>query len=321
MRIRNVMAHAHSHDHNTPERRLALSLVLTALFVVAEGGAGFVANSLALLSDAAHNLADALALGFSWFAIRYSKRPADQSATFGYHRGGILAALVNAVSLVVVALFILWEAVRRLAAPEPVAGWLMTGVAAVAFLLNGTISLWLQKEARGDLNVRSAYLHMLGDALSAACVIVAGLFVTTTGATFIDPAVSILIGGLILWSSWSILADTVNVLLEATPRGLDMEKLGAAVKAEPGVLDVHDLHVWTVASGIVACSCHLVVAEQSVGDSREVRCRVQDLLRDEFHMTHITIQVELAGCESEELFCTLRKDEHGSEHHELAPIR
>jgi cobalt-zinc-cadmium efflux system protein len=296
---------------------MALSVALTMAFVVGEAVAGYLAHSLALLSDAGHNLADALALVLTWYALRVSRRPADARRTFGNHRMGILAALINAVSLVVIALFIFWEAAQRLRTPEPVAGGAMIGVALVAIVLNGVISFWLRGEAKNDLNVRSAYLHMLGDAVSAAGVVVAGIVVSLTGASVADPIVSVLIGALILWSSWGILTESVNVLMEHAPKGLDMGDLEQSVKDVAGVLNVHDLHVWTVASGIVACSCHIRVADQSARAGQQVLQGVAEVLKQRFGITHSTIQVEVEGCGPDDLYCTLRPahEGHSGHHH------
>jgi cobalt-zinc-cadmium efflux system protein len=301
------MSHTHTHGGAATGRRLALSFGLTLAFVAGEAVAGLWANSLALLADAGHNFADALALLFSWFALYLARRPADARRTFGFHRAGILAALVNAVSLVVIALAIIWEAVQRLRVPEPVQSGPMIAVALAGVLLNGLISLWLRAEARHDLNVRSAYLHMLGDALSALGVAAAGVVVAVTGVSAADPVVSLLIGGLILWSSWGVLAEAVNVLLEGAPQGLDMTALEQAVKQAPGVLGLHDLHVWTVGSGIVACNCHIVVAEQTVRSGQQVLRTVTGLLRERFGIAHSTIQVEVEGCDPDDMYCTLRR--------------
>jgi cobalt-zinc-cadmium efflux system protein len=250
-----------------------------------------------------------------------SGRP-DAPPTPGYHRVGILAALVNAVSLVVIALAIFWEAVQRLRAPEPVQSGAMIGAAAVAVVLNGVISLWLHGEAQHDLNVRSAYLHMLGDAASALGVVVAGVLVALTGSSLADPVVSLLIGGLVLWSSWSVLVEATTVLLEAVPAGIDMVALERAIREKPGVLGVHDLHVWSVASGIHACSCHVLVAEQSVRSGQQVLRAVVGVLRERFGIVHTTVQVEVEDCDPDDRYCTLRRVEDsagGHEHPETRP--
>ena len=294
------MAHDHAVHAPVTGRKLGLSIALTLGFVAAEAVAGYFAHSLALMSDAGHNFADALALILSWYAIRVARRPADEGRTYGYLRVGILAALVNAVSLVVLALVIVWEAIGLLRAPEPVEAGPMIVVALVAMILNGIISLWLRAEARNDLNIRSAYLHMLGDAASAFGVVIAGIIVAVTGASIADPIVSLLIGGLILWSSWDILAESVNVLMEAAPRHIDMQALAKAIKDVPGVLETHDLHVWTIASGVIACSCHIVVADQSTRSGQDVLRNVAEALRQSFGVTHSTIQVEVEGCDAGE---------------------
>ena len=308
------MGHAHGHGVGTTGRRLILSIAVTAAFVVGEAIAGYFAHSLALLSDAGHNFSDALALVFSWYGIWMAQKPSTAKRTFGHHRVGILAALVNSVSLVVIALLIFGEAVSRLRHPEPVRSTPMIVVALVAVLMNTLISLWLRRAARRDLNVRSAYLHMLGDAVSAAGVVAAGVVVAFTGATIADPLVSILIGLLILWSSWSVLKESVNVLLEAIPKGLNMDAVEQAISGVDGVEAVHDLHVWTVGSGIIACSCHITVEEQSVRSGQNVLRAVAEELEHDFGITHTTIQVEAEGCEENDMYCLLKIAEQHSGH-------
>lgn len=303
----------HHHDGSSIGRYIGFSIVLTALFVVGEVVAGYVSNSLALLSDAGHNFADVLALIFSWYALRAAQWPADAKRTYGYHRIGILAAVVNAVSLVLIALFIFWEAIHRLRAPMPIQGGLMIGVASVAVLLNGLISIWLHGEGKHDLNVRSAYLHMLGDALSAVAVVAAGIVVSVTGRNIADPVVSLLIGALILWSSWGILTEAVGILMEAVPKGFDLPQVVQAIHQVPGVLDAHHLHVWTVASGIVACSLHLRVGEQSALDAQRIQQAVAEILEHDFQISHSTIQIEVEVCGVSGLHCDMPSGVHKQE--------
>ena len=294
---------------------MALAVLLTLLFVAGESVAGWLGHSVALFSDAGHNLADALALVFSWYALRIARRPSSATRTFGYHRVGILAALVNAVSLVVIALLIVWEAVGRLMHPAAAQGAVMIGVAAAAVVLNAAIALWLQRGAEDDLNVRSAYLHMLGDAASACAVIAAGIIIAVTRNPIADPLVSFIIAALILWSSWGILSESVNVLLEASPAGLDMAAVSQAIAHVPGVMHVHDLHVWTVGPGVVACSCHIVVAEQTVSSGQQVLRAVVLELDNRFHINHTTVQVEVEGCEADDPFCTFRRSQRAHAGH------
>jgi cobalt-zinc-cadmium efflux system protein len=286
-------------------RRMGLAVLLTLAFVAAEASAGWLANSLALLSDAGHNFADAAALGLSWYALVASRKPAHGRMTYGYHRVGILAALVNAIGLVVIALAILWEGIDRLRRPEAASGGLMTGVAAIAIALNLVIAAWLRRGARHDLNVRSALWHMIGDAVSAAGVVVAGVVVMLTGAPVADPIVSLLIAGMVLWSSWGILRESVGVLLEGTPRGMDLAEVIRAVEGVPGVLGSHDLHVWTVGPGAIAASLHILVAQQSIREGQQVLRRVVEVLEEKFRINHATVQVEVEGHDSNEMYCRI----------------
>lgn len=304
------MGHTHDNSATLTGRRMSLSIGVTLSFVVLEGVTGYFSHSLSLLSDAGHNFADALALIFSWYGLRMARRPSTAQRTFGYHRVGILAALVNSVSLVVIALLIFWEAVGRFRYPEPVHSTPMIVVALIAVLMDIVISVWLRSAAKHDLNVRSAYFHMVGDAVSAAGVVVAGVIIAFTGASIADPVVSILIGLLILWSSWGILKESINVLLEGIPKGVDMSRVEETIASVHGVLAVHDLHVWTVGSGMVCCSCHIMVDEQSVRSGENVLRAVTHQLEHEFGIAHTTIQVEVEGCDPNDMYCVKRAAEH-----------
>jgi cobalt-zinc-cadmium efflux system protein len=311
-----MAAHIHDHDSHTHAhtvpldvtgRALAGAVGATLLFVVFEAMLGWFGHSLALLSDAGHNLADAAALGFSWYAVRVAERPSHAGMTYGYHRMGVLAALANAGSLAVIALVIAWEAIARLRHPEAPNALIMIGVAATAVVLNAAIGFRLHRSARNDMNVRSAYLHMMGDALSALGVVVAGIIVAMTNEPRADPIVSLLIAGLILWSGYGVFRESTTVLLEATPAGMDMPMLIDAIRSVSGVLDVHDLHVWMVGPGVIACSCHILVAEQSIREGQQVLRAVVRELERRFHITHTTIQVEVEGCESNDMYCIAQR--------------
>jgi cobalt-zinc-cadmium efflux system protein len=219
---------------------------------------------------------------------------------------GILAALINAVSLVVIALLIFREAAGRLGNPQPVQSRPMIIIAAIAIVMNTIISLWLRGDARRDLNVRSAYIHMVGDAISAVGVVGAGVVIAVTGMPVADSLISILIGVLILWSSWGILQESVNVLLESIPKGMDMNEVQQTIVEVPGVLAVHDLHVWTIGSGIIACSCHITVGEQSISSGQDVLRVVNRELETRFGISHSTIQVEVEGCDPDDMYCIAR---------------
>jgi cobalt-zinc-cadmium efflux system protein len=301
--------HAHAgHDHtHVSERTLRSALTLTIVFVTVEALFGWFGPSLALLSDAGHNLADAASLGFSWYAVAIARKRSHHGMTFGYHRVGVLAALVNAVSLVVIALLIGWEALQRMREPQAANGEVMIGVAGAAIVVNLIIGFWLRKGSQHNINIRSAYLHQLGDAASALGVVVAGVLVSVTGQQVADPIMSLLIAGLILFSSYGVLTESTTVLLEGTPAGTDMPAVIDAIKGVTGVLEVHDLHVWMVGPGVVACSCHIVVAEQSVREGQQVLRAVVDELTRRFHITHTTVQVEVEGCEDNDMYCIAQR--------------
>jgi cobalt-zinc-cadmium efflux system protein len=300
--------HGHSHGHahlpaHVAPGRMGAAVAVTLAFVAAEALGGWFGHSLALLSDAGHNLADAAALGLSWYALAMANKPSHQGMTFGYHRIGIFAALANAASLVVIALAIGWEAMVRIRQPEVSNGLLMIGLATAAIVLNVTIAVWLHGGSKNDLNVRSAYLHMLGDAVSAFGFVMAGVLVATTHVAWPDPVVSLLIAVLILFSSYGILRESATVLLEGTPGGINMPAVIAAIKSVRGVLDVHDLHVWMVGPGVIACSCHILVAEQSVREGQQVLRAVVHDIEHRFNITHTTVQVEVEGCEADDMYC------------------
>lgn len=302
------MSHAHhGHSHGATQAvstwTMAAAVAATLAFVVAEATAGWIGHSLALWSDAGHNLADAAALGLSWYAMTLARKPSHHGMTYGYHRVAVVAALLNGLSLVGMALWIVWEAAARLRMPEPVNSRLMIGVALAAIAVNVAISVRLHAGSKHDINIRSAYLHQVGDAVSSLGVVIAGVVVEFTGSLLADPLVSLLIAALIVWSSYGVLRESAAVLLEGTPPGTDMPALVDAITAVAGVIGVHDLHVWMVGPGVVACSCHIVVAEQSVREGQEVARAVVRGLEDRFHITHTTIQVEVEGCDPHDLYC------------------
>jgi len=290
------MSGSHSHAEGISSKQLLVATCLTFAFCLGEAAIGYFSNSLALMADAAHNFADALALALSAFAVWMATKPADSRRTFGYHRVGILAALANAGGLVVMAVAIFWEAVVRLKSPEAVQSGPMIWVALAAIVLNSGIAWWLSSAAKNDLNIRSAYMHMVGDAAASFGVVIAGIVIALTGAFIADPIVSIVFAALVLWSSWGILTEAINVLLESTPSGLDLTKIEASIRSVEGVIDTHDLHVWTVSSGLVASTLHIVVAEQHVSSSQQIQQKVAHVLEHDFNISHNTIQVEIDDC-------------------------
>jgi cobalt-zinc-cadmium efflux system protein len=275
---------------------LKISLAVTLAYIVLLVVAGIRAHSLALLSEAGHNLSDFLALLLSLVAVYLQSRPASSTKTYGYHRAGVLAALVNAVSLVAVSFFIFYEAFRRLQHPEHVQAAIMMWVAAAGVVMNGVIALLLYRSG-GDVNIRSALLHEVGDTLSTATVIAGGWAILITGNSWIDSALSCGIGALILWSGFGIVRETLNILLEGTPRGVQLESVEIAIRSIDGVNDVHDLHCWSIGSETRALSCHISIADIPPSVSERILRDVKDRLHHSFHIDHTTIQFEHVECE------------------------
>ena len=288
--------HAHVHGPVNTSRLLGVALLLTVVYIAITVVAGLKAHSLALLSEAGHNLSDLVALLLSWAAVYVASRPPSSTKTYGYHRAGVLAAFVNAFTLVLVAIYIFVEAAHRLLSPVAVHARIMMAVAAVGVVMNGVIAFLLHGESQ-DVNVRSAFVHMLGDTLSTASVIVGGFAILWTGKSWIDPALSFGIGALILWSSFGIIRETLNILLEGTPKGVSMELLAAAMKEIDGVRDVHDLHVWSIGSDMHAMSCHIAIADIPPSASDSILRDVKERLAQQFRISHTTIQFEHENCE------------------------
>jgi cobalt-zinc-cadmium efflux system protein len=288
--------HLHVHAASGPKRVLKISLGVTAAYIVILVIAGSRAHSLALLSEAGHNLSDFLALLLSLVAVYLQSRPASSTKTYGYHRAGVLAALVNAVTLVAVSGFIFYEAFRRLQHPQHIQASVMMWVAAAGVLMNGAIALLLYRSG-GDVNMRSALLHEVGDTLSTAAVIAGGWVILITGNSWIDSALSLGIGVLILWSGFGIVRETLNILLEGTPRGVKLQLVEKAIRSIEGVNDVHDLHCWSIGSETRALSCHIAIADIPPSVSERILRDVKDCLHVTFRIDHTTIQFEHVECE------------------------
>lgn len=306
------MSGSHSHG-GISSNKMWLATTITFVFCLGEALVGYKSNSLALMADAGHNFADALALALSAFALWVATKPADNKRTFGYHRVGILAALVNAVGLAVMAVVIFWEAIQRLQTPEHVQSTPMIWVALLAIVLNSGIAWWLASAAKEDLNIRSAYLHMLGDAAASLGVVIAGIIIAITSLFIADPIVSIVFALLVLWSSWSIFTESIQMLLEGIPVGMELNEVESSIRNVNGVLNMHDLHVWTISSGLIACSCHILVAEQSVSGGQKILKDVAHMLEHDFKISHSTIQIEVEDCGGHD-HTTLNNDEHEHKH-------
>jgi cobalt-zinc-cadmium efflux system protein len=291
---------------------LGWSLVATLLFVAVEVTAGIQSHSLALLSDAGHNFTDALALLLAWFGFYLQSRPADETRTYGYHRAGVLSAFINASVLVALSAWILWEAVIRLRAPESVSEGTMIVVAAVGLLLNSAIMLSLRQAQRHDLNIRSAFVHFLGDALGSIAIIAGAVAIHYTGWVRVDPALSIVIAVLIVWTAWDIIRESLNILLEGLPRGIRLVDVTSSMRGIDGVLDVHDLHIWSLGSNTHALSCHVLIQDVPPSASDAVLRRLNGMLSDRFQISHTTVQFEHVSCAISETGCAIpvRPDHH-----------
>jgi cobalt-zinc-cadmium efflux system protein len=296
------------HDHARGLRTgfvLKLSLLATIAFVVLEAAAGIRSHSLALLSDAGHNVTDALALLLAWFAFYFQAKPPDEVKTFGYHRSGVLAAFVNALTLIGLSLWIFYESYHRLLAPQQVQETTMMVIAALGIVLNGGIMWGLHASSRHDINVRSAFVHMLGDLLGSIGIIAGALVIRWTGWERVDPILSIGIGGLIIWTAWGIIRESLNILLEGLPRGLKLKTVIEAMEQVEGVIDIHDLHIWSLGSSTHALSCHVLIDDVPPSASEALLQRLNRLLDERFHIHHTTVQFEHARCPLSQNGCVI----------------
>ncbi len=287
------------------QNRLVLAIALSTATLVAELAVGFVANSLALLSDAGHVFTDVVALSLSWFAIRQASRPANSKMTFGYHRIGIVVAMVNAALIALMAAIILYESYQRLHAPQEVRGLLMLSMATVGLIANMVVVFWLRAQARHSLNIRSAFFHAGGDALASLGVITGGLIIYFTGRFWIDPVVSIIIAVIIVAAAWGIVREAIDIVVEASPRHLDMDELVQTITKMPGVHNVHDLHVWSLTPQLHALSCHVQVDDSLLSQQSTTLSMIQELLRERYNICHTTMQLECPGCENHALYCEI----------------
>jgi len=303
--------HHHGHQHATGEI-LKWSFFATILFVVVEVIAGIHAGSLALISDAGHNFTDALALVLAAIGLYLQSKPADSVKTYGYHRAGVLTAFVNALTLIGIAVFIFYEAWQRFLHPQHVEEWTMMWVAAGALALNGGILWGLHREKNHDLNIRAAFVHMLGDAISSVGIIAGAIAIHFTGIDAIDPILSILIGALIIWTAWDIIQESLNVLLEGLPRGMELSNVTDAMRQLDGVIDIHDLHIWSLGSSAHALSCHVLIEDMPPSESNTILQRINELLCT-FDIHHSTIQFEHTKCTAPCSILVTHQHEH--EHH------
>jgi len=299
-------SHSHFNDQtNHAIRRLALSLGITLAFVFVEVIYGLLANSLALLTDAAHNFTDVLALGLSWWALRLATRPSHARRTYGNHRAGILVALVNSTTLVIIAIGIFYEAYRRFLAPPEIRAGLMITVGVLAVFVNLATALLVRQGSQHDLSMRSAFVHLMGDVLSTLGAVIGGVIILYTGLNWIDPLVSVLIGFLILWNAWGIIREAIDILMEATPSDIDIDSMLLDLQTVKGVRGVHDLHVWSINQSMRTLSAHILTEDISISSGVAIQEDLADLLSRKYRVSHATLQLECEGCNPSVLYCEL----------------
>jgi cobalt-zinc-cadmium efflux system protein len=303
--------HHYGHHHGTATT-LKWSFLATIVFVVVEAIAGFHSGSLALVSDAGHNFTDALALVLATVGVYMQSKPADSVKTFGYHRAGVLTAFVNALTLVAISAFIFYEAWQRFVHPRQIEEWTMLWVAAAGLALNGGIMWGLYREKDHDLNIRAAFVHMLGDAVSSVAIIAGAIAIHFTGLAVIDPVLSVLIGILIVWTAWDIIQESLNVLLEGLPRGMDLNDVTGSMREIDGVVDVHDLHIWSLGSSAHALSCHVLIEDMPPSESNAILQRINEVLC-KYEIHHTTVQFEHTKCAAADAPCMILAT---SQHHE-----
>ncbi len=295
--------HIHQMDHTRSsslhQRHLLIALFVTGTIMVAEVIGGLLSNSLALLSDAGHMLMDILALLLSFFALRFATRPATERQTFGFYRLEILAALINGTVLLGLSLFIFYEAYQRFIEPREIKGLLMLGVAAIGLGANIISALVLRAGSHKSLNVKGAFLHVIGDLLSSVGVIIGGTIILLTGWGRVDAIISFVIGGIILIGAYNLVMESVHILLESTPKDVDLSEVIRGAKAIEGVRDLHHVHLWTITSGIYALSAHVLIEDQMTSRSSQILEDVNTFLRDRFHIDHTTIQFECETCQTD----------------------
>lgn len=295
--------HGHEHAHDLRQqstggkRDLLIALSITLLMMIAEVIGGLLSNSLALLSDAGHMLTDNLALLLSFFAMKFATMPATEKRTFGFYRLEILAALINGIILVVISLYIIYQAYLRLINPQRVEGMLMLIVAVIGLVANIIGAVVLMKHSHSNLNIRGAYLHIVGDAFSSVGVVIGGVIILYTGWYLIDPILSILISFVIIYGAWALVKESVSILLESVPSHIDIETVATEIGKVRGVREAYHIHVWTITSGVHAMSAHVLIDDQLVSRSRDLIEDIRTLLAEKFKILHSTIQLECERCD------------------------
>jgi cobalt-zinc-cadmium efflux system protein len=305
---------AHNHDYPAPVgKKLLYGIILSITILIVEIVGGLLSNSLALLSDAGHVLTDIFALGLSWYGVRQATRPSNSRMTFGYHRVGVVIAIVNALSIFAIAGIILYEAYHRFQQIQAVNSPLMMIIALVGLVANIIVVFWLRGEQKANINVRSAFWHALGDALASVGVIIGGFVILITGQYWVDPLVSVIISLIILSSAWSILREGFRVILESTPGDVDVHAMIKTIKQVGGVKDVHDVHVWSISSELRAMNGHVLIDDVSTSQAAEIREKIEEVVKEKYRVGHTTLQMECNTCNTNDVFCNLKDCEKHDE--------
>jgi len=299
-----------THRHNgNGSKGLRIALILTIMIMVVETAGGIISHSLALTSDAGHMLVDALALTLSIVALNLAKKPAASTRTYGFHRAEIMAALANGVTLVLVAAYIFYEAYQRFRNPLTVHTPIMLAVAVVGLIANLITMRLLHHERHGNLNVRAAFFHVFGDMISSVGVIAGGIIISITGWKIVDPIIAIMIGIIILWGAVGLVRESVDILMETVPKQIQLDKVTETIKNINGVVELHDIHIWTITSGIYALSTHILIQDQMLSHTSDIIATVNRELEQKFNITHTTFQLECEKCDNcaQGLVCQIQR--------------
>jgi cobalt-zinc-cadmium efflux system protein len=280
------------------KKRLIIALVIILTILVVEFIGGFLSNSLSLMGDAAHMLVDALALGLSLFAINVAAKPATAEKTYGFHRAEIIVALVNGIILILISLFIFYQAYNRFMNPPDIQAPIMLVVAAIGLVANICAMLVLRNTTKSNLNLKAAFWHIIGDAVSSLGVIIAAIIIFFTGFQFVDAVIAILIGGIIIWGASGLIKESINVLLEAVPKNIKNEDVVKAIEDIEGVIDIHEMHIWSITTGVNSLSAHIVIEDRMLSDCNNILQSINDMLKYKFDIIHTTLQLECGNCTS-----------------------
>jgi cobalt-zinc-cadmium efflux system protein len=293
--------HPHEYNHQPGDvkgNRLLVVTILNFIIFLAEIAGGLISNSLSLITDALHNLSDGLAIFIAWIANKIGKRPSNSKRTFGYKRIEILAAFLNALILIAVSLYLFYEAILRILAPEPVKGLIMLIVALIGLLANFTAVLLLHGDAKKNINVKAAYLHLFGDTLSSVAVIIGGILIYFFGFYWVDPIITIVIGIYIIKETWTILKQTIDILMQGSPAGINLDLIRQDLEQIPGIENIHHVHIWNLDDQSVHFECHVALIENSrISETDSIYYRIEEVLKEKHHISHLTIQFEHQLCD------------------------